>query len=76
MFHVHNSRICWDCGGERIVANAISIKVVNRALAAIGWRQLETDGRMVCSECAWKRREAARRARETPVQLNIDDLPF
>lgn len=76
MFHVHNSRICWDCGREAIVPNAISIKVANAGLISIGWQELEPHGRMVCFECARKRREAARKEKEALVQLDMEDLPF
>jgi hypothetical protein len=54
--HYHDKRRCWDCGGEGVVAHSVSIHVTERALQAIGWRFLEQGGRMVCSECAWKRR--------------------
>jgi hypothetical protein len=60
MFHVHDRRSCWDCGGLGICPAAISIKNVERALVLLGWRFLEPNGRMVCPECAEKRRAAGR----------------
>lgn len=56
IFHVHDSRTCWDCGGLGLVNGAISIKVVEGVLQRLGWRFLEPGGRMVCSDCAWDRR--------------------
>ncbi len=56
VFHVHDRRECWDCRGQGVVAYAISLRIVERVLVAIGWRFLEPNGRMVCPECAWKRR--------------------
>jgi hypothetical protein len=44
------------CGGEGIVARAISIKIVERTLQSIGWRFLEPGGRMICPECRWRAR--------------------
>lgn len=55
--HRHDRRECWDCGGLGIAAGAVSLRVTERALVAIGWRFLEPGGRMVCSDCAWARRQ-------------------
>jgi hypothetical protein len=54
--HIHDRRACWDCQGLGIVHGSISIKITEKTLVALGWRFLEAGGRMVCSECAWKRR--------------------
>jgi hypothetical protein len=55
--HTHDRRICWHCGGQGIVAGAISLRIVERTLMMIGWRYVnEPGGRMICPECRAIRR--------------------
>lgn len=61
--HQHDRRTCWDCGGQGVVVGALSLRTVEAVLRSLGWRFLEDRGRMICSECRWKRREAAERVR-------------
>jgi hypothetical protein len=56
IIYPHDSRSCWDCGGQGVASGATSRKIVDATLHMIGWRFLETGGRMVCPECAEKRR--------------------
>jgi hypothetical protein len=58
--HTHDRRVCWDCNGVGIVGGAVSLRIVERALILIGWRFLEHRGRMVCPQCAAKRRAERR----------------
>jgi hypothetical protein len=57
VFHVHDRRQCWDCGGLGIVARSVSLRVTEATLQALGWRFIEPNGRMLCPECRWKRRD-------------------
>jgi hypothetical protein len=56
--HTHDRRVCWICGGQGIVAGAVSLRVLDQTLTRLGWRYLnEPGGRMVCPECRWRRHQ-------------------
>jgi hypothetical protein len=57
--HCHSRgdrRGCWDCHGQIRVASPCCLGMVEKVATMLGWRFLETEGRMVCPECATKRR--------------------
>lgn len=56
--HKHDHRFCWDCDALGVVARSISQVITDRTLQLLGWRYLEPHGRMVCPECAQKRRSS------------------
>ena len=59
--HIHDHRVCWDCGGTGMVARSVSQLSTDQVLHAIGWRYLEPHGRMICPDCRTRRREAMNR---------------